>query len=183
MKFHLLLAAFLMTGASTASLAQKKPQSALVVVDATAKTIGRYGGYSGEACGLCATGAHSIVYAPINGMLVSIKLTDFYNGTMTVNSTQFVWLHGVLYFASSDCSGDPMIPLQSAGGATVAEVYSAPDADQRLLYVAKGAATFRQVASVIVNGSCSTTTGTHFLFETQPPVNLSALFTEPFHVE
>jgi hypothetical protein len=177
MKIQMLIAALLVTGASTTSSAvdtQKKLSSPLVVVDANGEAIGRYGGYDGT---------NKVVYATIAGTLVSIKLANFYQPQINLNAPGFAFQRGILYFAAADCSGTAMIKTQDAG-ATVAEVYSAGPLETRYLYIASGAAWWRQYNSVLIEERCVTTTATEWLFEgTQPRIDLSVLFTEPFHIE
>jgi hypothetical protein len=178
MKYCILIAALLAIGAPATSFAldtQKKPSNPLVIVDAAGRSVGRYGGYDGT---------NKIVYTVINGTLVSIKLANYYQPQINGNSSGFGFQRGVLYFAAPDCTGTPMIKTQDTG-TVAAEVYSSTALDTRYLYIASGTAWWRTFNSVLLEGRCSPTiAATEFLFEgTQPPVNLSALFVEPFHVE
>jgi hypothetical protein len=182
MKLHPWLTALLIAAGCTASFAEttKKPLGPLVLVDATGRTVGRYGGplLDPQSGGLIQT-----VYATINGRLVAIKLSSCYTPSIDGNSTSLCWGSGELYFASSDCSGPAMIRISLSTGGPVAEVVRPIRGGAAFLYMASGPWNVRSYYSIQNIDGCFAATGQAALFDAAAPIDLSMMFTERFHME
>jgi hypothetical protein len=184
MKLHPWLAALLIAAAPTSSFSEiaKKALGPLVLVDATGRTVGRYGGlflnYQSQSGVL-----EQVVYATINGTLVALKLSSCYTPSIDVNVTSLCWGSGEVYFGSSDCSGPGMIQNTISVGGPVAEVLRPVRGGPAFVYIASGAWQVRQYNSIRNIDACFAASGQRLLFDTAPPIDLSTMFTERFHIE
>lgn len=153
----------------------------LAVVDATGKTVGRYASSYDFGNG----GAVAVAYATINGLSTTLKLgpgepvSGIWSVALVLASSKG------LYFASNDCSGAPYVAPSYYG--VRPSSYMVVNGSKLLYLASTLQATLVFAGSNLrFNGTsnvCYLWGATDYLLPANAPVDIGAMFAEPFTVQ
>jgi hypothetical protein len=152
--------------------AQKAPNSktvmsAIAVVDAVGRTVGRLDS--------------NRVFALAGSVPLWLELDQAPGG----DPTKMVWANALLFFANATCSGTPYVfpPAGQLGGYSTRTVVL--PSGQSWLYVVSGTAVSVTIAATYIGGTCSPspTPGLAFVVPLGSPIDLSAQFTLPLTLQ